>query len=65
MCEGFMVQYLDNFIVFSQKHVPEGQFKWLLELVSYLQFVLDDIIDAETSQISEIHESRVQGEYEQ
>ena len=63
--KGLWFSISDNFIVFSQKHVPEGQFKWFLELVSYLQFVLDDIIDAETSQISEIHEARVQGAYEQ
>ena len=47
--KGQWFRSLDDCILFSQKHVPEGQFQWFLEEVSYLQFVTDDIIDVETS----------------
>ena len=44
-------------ILLLKKHVLEGYLQWFLDLVSYLQFITDEIIDLETSQSSEIHES--------
>ena len=57
--KGQCFRSLDDCIMFSQKHVPEGQFQWFLNIVSYLRFNTDNIIDLETSQISKIHEDRL------
>ena len=66
MCvKGCWFRGLDNYIYFSQKHVPEGQFQWFFYLVSYLQFIMDEIIDVVTSQRINIQESRVKRTSEQ
>ena len=44
---------------------PKGQFKWFLDVLSYLQFVTDDRIDVENSHRSDIHKLRVHRKAEQ
>ena len=57
--KGWWFRSLDDCIFFCKKYVPEGQFQWFLDVVSYLQFVTDDIFGVETSKNSDIHEARV------
>ena len=46
--KGWWFRSLNECIFFSQKHVPEVQFQWFLDVVSYLQFVTNAIINVET-----------------
>ena len=40
---------------FKEKHPLEGQFKWSIEIVSYLQFVTGEIVLNADSQRNEVH----------
>ena len=58
--KGWWFRSLDNCVLFSQKYIPEVQFQCFLDVVSYLQFVKDKIIDIDTYQSSKNREARVQ-----
>jgi hypothetical protein len=62
---GRWFRTLDDCIAFSRLHIPEGQFQWFIDLVAYLQFTTDEIIDTDESQRGEIHEARVKRTQEQ
>jgi hypothetical protein len=62
---GRWFRTLDDCISFSRLHIPEGQFQWFLDIVSFLQFTTDVIIDTDESQRGEIHEARVKRTQEQ
>jgi hypothetical protein len=62
---GRWFRTLDDCIAFSRLHIPEGQFQWFLDIVSFLQFTTDVIIDTDESQRGEIHEARVKRTQEQ
>ena len=57
--KGRKFRSLNDCILFYQNNDQEGQFQWFLDIVSYLQFTTEKIIDVENSQSSEIHEYRV------
>ena len=46
-------------IMFYQRYIPEGQFQWFTDVVSYLQLIIDEIIDMVMSQISDIREAKI------
>jgi hypothetical protein len=46
-------------------HIPEGQFQWFLDIVSFLQFTTNVIINTDDSQKGEIHEARFKRTQEQ
>ena len=60
-----MVQDFYNYNMFSQKIFPEAQFRWFLDIVSYLQFVTYKSINVDTSQSSYIHEAIIRRTTEQ
>jgi hypothetical protein len=62
---GRWFRTLDDCISFSRLHIPEGQFQWFLDIVSFLQFATDVIVDTDESQRGEIHEARVKRTQEQ
>ena len=35
---------------FSRDHIPEGQFKWFIDIVNYLRFVTGDTVPMVESQ---------------
>ena len=45
--------------MFYQRYIPEGQFQWFTDVVSYLQLIIDEIIDMVMSQISDIREAKI------
>ena len=59
MREGLVVQEFGRLHCVLPKSLPEGQYQRFLDIVSYLQFVTDEIIDVEMSQSDEIQKSRV------
>ena len=44
---------------FSEKHIPEVQFQWFIDIVSYLQFVKGETVSNLESQRNELHMSWV------
>lgn len=56
---------LENCIQFARDHVPTGQFQWFIDLISYLTFITEEIVDREELERGEIHEARVQRTPEQ
>jgi hypothetical protein len=62
---GRWFRTMDDCISFSRHHIPEGQFQWFVDVVSYLQFTTDIIVDTDESQKGEIHEARVKRTQEQ
>jgi hypothetical protein len=62
---GRWFRTMEDCISFSRHHIPEGQFQWFVDVVSYLQFTTDIIVDTDESQKGEIHEARVKRTQEQ
>ena len=49
---------MDDCIILSQKHIPEGKFQSCIDLVSYHQFVIDEIMYIKVSQHCKIKNLR-------
>ena len=43
----------------SQKKIPEDQFQWFIDIISYLQFVTRDTVLTVASQRDEVHAYKV------
>ena len=57
--KGWWFSSLGSCIMFYQRYIPEGQFQWFTDVVSYLQLIIDEIIDMVMSQISDIREAKI------
>ena len=64
MREEFLVPQSGGIYLIFQKKT-ELQFQWFLYLVSYLKFIMNNMINIEMSQNSEIHEAMVRSTTEQ
>ena len=50
---------------FAEKHIPEGQFHFFLDIVSYLQFVTGYTVSTEELQRDEVRAAKVHNTKEQ
>ena len=46
-------------VEFAEKHIPVGQLKWFLDIVSYIQFVTGETVYTAESQQDEVHAAKV------
>lgn len=56
---GRCFRSLQTCIEFAAKSIPDGEYQWFIDLVTYLQFVSSEVVTREASQQGEIHEARV------
>ena len=45
----WFISHLDC-MEFAMKNIPEGQFQWFIDIVSYLQFFIGEMVSTEESQ---------------
>ena len=50
---------LNECINFLEAHVPEGQFHWFLDIVSYQYFFTGDIVIPVELQLYQMHDAKV------
>ena len=61
----YVFSSLDHCVSFATKGIPEGEFQWFMDIVTYLQFVGNEVVNSSESQASELHASRVKRSEEQ
>ena len=60
-----MVLFTEEFNNLAEEEIPEWQFQWFIDIVSYLQFVTGKIVSTYESQRDEVHATNVRNTKDQ
>ena len=56
---NYIFSSLDHCVQFATKGIPDGEFQWFMDIVTYLQFVGNEVVNSQEYQASELYASRV------
>ena len=56
---AYIFTSLDHCVDFATKCVPHGEFQWFMDIITYLKFVGNEVVQSSESQASELHAAKV------